>query len=302
MDKITVLMSTYNGEKYLRQQIDSILNQKDCIVELFVRDDGSDDNTQKILDEYKCRNQLIWYTGKNLGAAKSFFDLILQASDSKYYAFADQDDVWEPDKLCIAMESLKPYETEAALYYSNAKITDENDNYLGINTYKVNQKTNFEGFACSGGALGCTMVINRRLRNIVVAGGLPEKIIMHDDYLTSLCFAIGGQVVYDHSPHVNYRQHNNNVIGIPTNLKQAIQYRYECFVKPMKVSISEQAFDIVKRFDALISEENKLFLQRIVSYKDSFISRLYIAFSFKTKYVSWKSNIYIRLGLLFGKR
>ncbi len=302
MDKIIVLMSTYNGEKYLRQQIESILNQKDCMIELFVRDDGSSDTTINILDEYRELNQLSWYSGEKLGAAKSFYDLLLRASGCEYYAFADQDDIWDEDKLYNAINALKKYESEPAIYYSNARITDEHGNDVGINTYKVKQNVNFEGFVCSGGALGCTMVLNRKLRQIAINGGMPDKIIMHDDYLTSLNLSLEGRVIYDHAPHMSYRQHNNNVIGIPTNLKQAIQSRYQTFVTPVKVSIAEQTFDIIERFNELIPHKNIKFLYKVAHYRNKLLNRVYLAFHFKTKYVSLKSSVYIRLGLLCGKR
>lgn len=302
MDRIVVLMSTYNGEKYIRQQIDSILNQKGCTVELYVRDDGSTDTTLQILAEYKMKNQLEWYSGENLGAAKSFYDLLLRASECAYYAFADQDDIWDDDKLYIAIEALKSYNRQPAIYYANARITDEHGQEVGINTYKVEQNTNFKGFVCSGGALGCTMILNGKLRELAKNGGIPDRIIMHDDYLTSLAFSINGKVIYDHVPHMSYRQHTNNVIGIPMNLKQAIQSRYKAFVAPVKISIAEQSFDMLKRFADVIPNENQKFLKKVADYRKSFSSRAYLAFHFKTKYVSWKSSAYIRLGLLCGKR
>jgi len=302
MDKIIVLLSTYNGEKYLRKQIDSILGQKDCLVELLVRDDGSSDDTIMILEEYKERNQLDWYTGVNLGAGKSFYDLILKASASIYYAFADQDDIWDEDKLCTAVQSLKAYESEPALYYSNARITDQNGNLIGKNTYKVEQRINFEGFVCSGGALGCTIVFNSKLRDLTLNGGMPKKMIMHDDYLTALTLCMNGKVVYDHAPHMSYRQHDNNVVGIATSFSQAFMIRYKTFMTPVSVSIAEQAFDIMEHFNELLPQKNKKFLMKVINYKNSLCSRAYLAFHLKTKYVSWKSSVYIRLGLLCGKR
>ncbi len=96
MDSIVVLMSTYNGEKYIREQLDSIFNQEGIDVKVVVRDDGSKDTTHAILDEYKKTHELVWYTGENLKSARSFMDLIYQAPESDYYAFADQDDYWDP--------------------------------------------------------------------------------------------------------------------------------------------------------------------------------------------------------------
>ena len=99
MEKVIVLMSTYNGEKYIKQQVDSILNQENVSVELVVRDDGSNDNTISILKEYEKAGKLIWYTGDNKGAAYSFFDLMEYAKnrydDYCYFALSDQDDIWK---------------------------------------------------------------------------------------------------------------------------------------------------------------------------------------------------------------
>lgn len=92
---ITVLMSTYNGEKYLKEQLDSILNQEQVDLKLLIRDDGSTDGTVNILKEYEnSHTNIKWYSGLNLGCGKSFFQLVLDAPKSDYYAFVDQDDVW----------------------------------------------------------------------------------------------------------------------------------------------------------------------------------------------------------------
>ena len=97
-------MSTYNGQKYIRQQIDSILQQTNVEVNLLVRDDGSKDDTIKILDEYKQEGKLTYYTGPNLGPQLSFLNLLNNCPKADYYAFADQDDYWEKDKLSTAVK------------------------------------------------------------------------------------------------------------------------------------------------------------------------------------------------------
>jgi rhamnosyltransferase len=103
--KVCVLLSTYNGEAYLREQIDSILAQIDVSVELIIRDDGSKDSTVKIINEYKNQyvNVLILDSYKNLGPANSFMELLYASGDADYYAFAEQDDIWLPEKLSKAI-------------------------------------------------------------------------------------------------------------------------------------------------------------------------------------------------------
>ena len=95
MNKILILMSTYNGEKYLSEQLNSLLLQENVNIKILIRDDGSTDNTHKILNFYSSNYPNIsWYTGENKGPALSFMDLLFNAPESDYYAFCDQDDVW----------------------------------------------------------------------------------------------------------------------------------------------------------------------------------------------------------------
>ena len=119
MDSVVVLMSTYNGERFLEEQIESILKQKDVDVVLYVRDDGSSDRTKQILDEYQRKNaQMLVSYEKNEGVGNSFMDLVYMAPEtSDYYAFADQDDIWRDTKLIEAIKLLK--QSGKNLYVSN---------------------------------------------------------------------------------------------------------------------------------------------------------------------------------------
>ena len=96
---VTVFMSTYNGEKYLEQQIESILHQEHVKVKLFIRDDGSKDNTIKILRKYSKLSNIHVIYGDNIGYAKSFLKIIENNEYTSYYSFSDQDDIWLPNKL-----------------------------------------------------------------------------------------------------------------------------------------------------------------------------------------------------------
>ena len=106
---VTVLMSTYNGERFLKEQLDSILQQQDVDVRLCVRDDGSTDGTMDILLEYADAIELT--IGNNFGVGNSFMSMVYSANlESDYYAFSDQDDIWMPDKLISAVDELKNIE------------------------------------------------------------------------------------------------------------------------------------------------------------------------------------------------
>lgn len=123
--KISVLLSTYNGEAYLREQIESLFSQTFADVNIFIRDDGSSDKTQNILTEYHSYKQITCYTGDHLGFALSMWNLIQICDDAEYYAFCDQDDVWDSDKLEIAVNMLKNEDSSIPLLYcGNVRVTD----------------------------------------------------------------------------------------------------------------------------------------------------------------------------------
>ncbi len=123
--KLIVLLSAYNGEKYIREQLDSLLAQSLCGVEIFVRDDGSTDRTRGILEEYREQGMLSWIAGENLGPSQSFWQLLRNCDDADYYAFCDQDDVWDPDKLEVAVQALQQLDpVNPALYCGDVRVTD----------------------------------------------------------------------------------------------------------------------------------------------------------------------------------
>ena len=126
-------MSTYNGEKYIRMQLDSILGQTYENLCLLIRDDGSTDRTVSILEEYAKRdNRITYYTGKNIGVIQSFLELLRNSSEEAgYYAFADQDDVWLPEKIGRAVEKIEAVQ-EPALYCSETYLTDEELNIVKV--------------------------------------------------------------------------------------------------------------------------------------------------------------------------
>ena len=129
--KILVLMATYNGGKYLREQLDSVFLQKNVDITVLVRDDGSIDNTCAILDEYSKRYNLIWYSGQHLNVANGFYNLMEEAvkMDFDYFAFCDQDDVWDTDKLSIGVSAICSF-NEPALYYCGQRLADGNLNFI----------------------------------------------------------------------------------------------------------------------------------------------------------------------------
>lgn len=203
---VEVLMSTYNGGKYIKEQIDSIRRQT-IPVHITVRDDGSNDSTLKILDKYQNINVI---KGENKGATESFLTLIDLAPDADYYAFSDQDDVWDQDKLDKAISALKKYEEEPTIYSGNTRLVDCDLSF--IKCEKLYPKTTLVSAMIKNYATGCTVVFNKKLM-CELKKYHPVNIPFHDWWVNLVCLSIGGISLYDVEPHMNYRQHANNVVS-----------------------------------------------------------------------------------------
>ena len=159
---VLVLMATYNGEKYLNDQLKSIFNQTGVLVKVLVRDDGSTDNTISILEDWSKTNNLEWYTGEHLNVQFGFYDLMVHAKNYNYnyFAFSDQDDIWDSDKLYIALQHLQEADNlKPSLYYCGQKLVDENLNYL--DTHYLNTKRNLKTKFIFSDIAGCTAVFNK---------------------------------------------------------------------------------------------------------------------------------------------
>ena len=282
MKKVYVLMSTYNGEKYLKKQINSILGQKNVNVKLIVRDDGSNDKTLQILECYAKKKKLIYYKGKNLGPAHSFMVLLnsnfLKKNMEKdtFVAFSDQDDIWKEDKLKRAIEILESsnYRNIPAIYACNFQLINQNDKLIENINHIVT--TDFLSSIVFSSCTGCTMVFNYQLyKNLV--GIVPSSIYMHDDWIHKVCLAIGGKVIFDKNyRNVFYRQHENNVIGLKTNIFSKFSSYIEYLTNSKyKNRMLNEYKNIEEFYSNKIPEENAELIKKIINYKKmNLISRI----------------------------
>lgn len=257
MRNILVLMSTYNGEKYLKEQIDSILAQKNVEVTIRVRDDGSTDGTIRILEEYQKCGKLNWYSSTNMGPAKSFLDLVYNAPlKYDYYAFCDQDDYWKEDKLYKAIERLEHFDDKPALYHCELEIVDENLEHIKM-TRNCNKTKFIDQTLMVFYIPGCTMVFNNCLmRKIQERKPEFDLITMHDCWLYYICLGIGGKIISDKNAYIQYRQHGNNVIGAKRiSIRKKIQmilkeiYKHSGKTKPRVQVIGLKAIKSAKLLD-----------------------------------------------------
>lgn len=213
-----MLISTYNGEAFLGEQLDSLLAQEGVSVEVFARDDGSGDATREVLARYADHWPALATTvsGPNLGPARSFLALLAAAPDGfDYYAFCDQDDVWLPDKLARAAERLAALAPGGpGLYCSPVMCVDAALRPIGER--RIAGDASFEHLLYENIAFGTTVVINAAVRAGVVARPPQGGMIMHD-WWCALWTAAFGVIVRDDRPGVLYRQHGGNAIGASPN-------------------------------------------------------------------------------------
>ena len=291
-------MSSYNGEKYIRQQIDSILAQHcERPFDLWVRDDGSHDSTPEILQSYQIAGKLQWYTGENLRPAHSFWDLLLHCPGYDYYCFADQDDIWHTDKLQRAIDPLIGIENPA-LYFANARLVDGDLAYLGRNVYRQKPQTDFYSLVCNGGILGCTMALNAPLAQLLQQAPVPENMVMHDAFAAIVCAMFDGTIHYDEQAHMDYRQHGNNVVGSKWTKWDALKDRINTITTPQKVSISLQAQTLLTCFPQLSDPDKKAFLLQVAHYRDSAQNALKLSLSRKPRFNGKNKELTARLAIL----
>ncbi|WP_114778925.1 glycosyltransferase family 2 protein [Botryobacter ruber] len=264
---ISVVMATYNGERYLEEQLESIFNQTYQNLEVIVCDDLSSDNTQQILEKYASHFRLCYTINKERqGAAQNFARAITQATGD-YIALADQDDVWLPTKLEISLHKLQQLEAsngkdKPALVFSDLRVVDEKLAAISPSYWQFMQlvPTNHQlnKVLVENVATGCTMLLNKVTANLALP--IPPEALMHDVWilLTATCF---GKVAYLEEPTVLYRQHSNNVIGARS--KSVVQKLKSGYIKLKQQNAGllqpeiDQAKAFYTRYQKLVSNRPK---------------------------------------------
>lgn len=215
-----VLLSSYNGEKYISEQLDSLLSQTWNNLKILIRDDGSCDKTVDILEKYRKKypNKIDFVCEKNIGVIKSFFRLIEMSEESDYYFFCDQDDVWKKEKVEKAIEKIQILEAKNLNknigYCSNLKLVDSKLNLIGI-SFKRILKPSLNDCFFENIITGCTYSCNKSLFLLIkqeIKKIDISKIIMHD-YFFYFINMLYGELIYDKESYILYRQHESNVIG-----------------------------------------------------------------------------------------
>lgn len=284
MIKVLVMLSYYNGETFIDEQINSILSQKGVNIHLIIRDDGSENEGKNKLELFKHNNNIETFYGKNIGCTNSFFWLLKYAYDHcleyDYFAFSDQDDYWLEEKLIRATTILekRPRE-EMNLYCSNLIVTDKNLKKLGM-MWPKNVKINLENSIVENHCAGCTMVFNKEVVRFF-SNNRPCVVKLHDKWLFHTCL-IFGNIYYDENSYILYRQHGNNVegAGLGWKAKMSNAFKSLCNISKQHTK-EEEAQELINIYKGSLSVDQFEIINMVASYKKSIRNRFKLLYGYR---------------------
>ena len=252
MDKVSniaILLATYNGALYIREQIDSLLSQTFTDWHLYIHDDGSTDDTiaiiRALINEHPQKITLLEYPSQG-GACRNFLSL-LEAVEAPYYMFCDQDDVWMPTKIETTYARLKTLEQQQPdiplLVHSDLTLTDAclnviDDSFVRNQRIKLAAIKTYEDYAATNTVTGCTTLFNQQAKACIRQP--YDKAIMHDAWLCLSVVAQGGLVDFIDEPLVKYRQHDNNTLGSTDMSRQTLPHKIK--------NIRQMVIDIIRHY------------------------------------------------------
>ena len=283
--KVQILLSTYNGEKYLLEQLNSLLQQSYSNIHILIRDDGSSDNTVNILKNYQkiFPQKIKLVLEKNIGVVNSFFKLIeISENNYDFYFFCDQDDFWEKDKIKEAVKKIKEIKEEKDKcigYCSNLKIVDADLRFIRFAYSKALKPSLLNSFL-ENVITGCSYACNKNLflkikESIKVINN--KKVLMHDYYFYILN-CLYGELIYDEKSYILYRQHSNNVCGMKeknsflNNILKSLKNRNEnkriFFLEEIYLKYNQDFKEQEREYlKTLLDNYNKSFIERFITIK-----------------------------------
>lgn len=304
MRRVLILLSTYNGEKYLEKQLNSLYQQTNVDIHLLVRDDGSSDKTIEILNNYSdLYGKITILQGENVGPALSFYYLLEEAwenyNDFDYYAFSDQDDEWDRNKICKAVEILDKNENPIKLYFCKFRVIN-GDSEIIEDCSSTEQYPNYKNCLFRNPAPGCSQVFSKGLleRSVDIfdyirSDGFNKQYLhYHDVWTIQLACYLNGLIYVDDRPLFSYRQHSSNVTI----------YSEKSYVKRFK-SVSRGLKKVPNKYSHAanlilnleknnIDEEKLLFLDKISHYRDNYIRTLIFGCSYSMIFDQMYVKIY----------
>ncbi len=270
---IAIILGFYNGKKFIFEQLDSIINQSYKEFKIFIFDDQSNEKiTQSELTSYKenfSRISLI-ERKSNFGYAKNFLQGLKDVgSNFDYYAFSDQDDIWEKNKLEIALRKIQELNSHNSVLYCSRTSYFDNDSLNEIGSSRnFTKPPEFKNALIQNIAGGNTILLNNKARNLIVNSLISYKFISHDWWCYLLIAAAGGNIIFDNTKSVRYRQHAENLIGGNHKLKDRIFRIKRFFLGNFKEWTDINIINLLKNKN-LIKKENLRTLQQFIDARNS---------------------------------
>ncbi len=279
MSNIDILMASYNSEKYIESQINSILQQTYTNYHLYINDDISTDNTLNILQKYKNQynNKISFHQNNKRLGIKGNFSSLMEQSNANYIMFSDHDDIWFNNKIEITYNKMvaleKKYsQTTPLLVFTDKIVTDSMLNIIHTShnkSEKLNTKNiSFNRILMGNVISGCTIMINKPLKEICQY--INQNAIMHDYWIALIASAFG-YIGYIDKPTMFYRQHNANFFGAKS---YSLKYAFQKLIKgrkSMQQSVFKniiQAESFYTQYENILNSENKQILQKFISLKN----------------------------------
>lgn len=307
MSTVAIVMAAYNGEKFIGEQIESILSSTYQDFELFIYDDGSKDNTLAILRSFEQQNPNkvhVFQNESNLGLVLNFLQAVNRTT-MDYTMFCDQDDVWKPNKIALSLKRMRHMEAQISkctplAVFTDAVIVDQDLNVLKHSFFCSNHlnpwKTDLPHILMENKLIGCTIMINGALRKVLQSYPLPSNAKFHD-WWVALIAASMGKIGYVCEGTILYRQHGGNVVGGAdfvsylknrmsslNNQKEALRVLYR------------QAEEFLTIYDELLTEDSKIIIRRFANMEQyNYIIKRSTILHYGYK----KTGIIRNLGLMF---
>ncbi len=268
METIDILLTTYNGEKYLKEQIDSILNQTYKNFNLIISDDCSNDMTRNILKEYEKKDPRIkvYFQEENLGYVKNF-EFLLNKVENELYMLSDQDDVWMPQKIEKTYNYLK--QQNADLVFTDLIVVDEtlNEMYPSFNdlmkySKKAKKYSDYRLEYLYNCVTGCTLMSKKKFLENILPVPDNSQYVIHDFWIP-LVVSLKGKIKYLDEPLIKYRQHGNNQVGAKTKGNGYTKFED---LRNHFIEVKIEILDTYVKNDRVFTEDFKEFNRKALEY------------------------------------
>lgn len=232
LPKVTILLSTYNGEKYIIEQLDSLITQTYPNICILIRDDASTDSTVHLINDYIKQHpdhSINWLSdipNHNLGYQKSFWSLLQNCPESDYYSFCDQDDIWFPDKVASGVQALNHYDSQTPLLYTSSVDYYSMDLQFMGHSQKISLPVTLKDVLFYCPAFGFTVMINDSLRRTALSSVSKYDNIPHDNWCLKIAASLG-TIIYNDTPCAKYRRHNATATFSSSSKLDALSYWFK---------------------------------------------------------------------------